>query len=110
MGDRGNIRVDDKESKIYLYTHWYGSEIPFILKTALIKGRERWKDAAYLTRIIFCEMLQQEKGSIDKTTGFGISLGICDNENPIYIVDVPKQRVYIETKDSKGWTFEEFIK
>ncbi len=40
MGDRGNIRVDSKENKIYLHTHWYGSRIPYILKGALIRGKE----------------------------------------------------------------------
>ena len=101
MGDRGNIKVND----IYLYSHWNGSELGNILKDALIRGKERWHDAPYLTRIIFSEMIKDE---VMDETGYGISTQICDNEHEILVVDTEKQTV------SAGrlgvWTFEEFCK
>ena len=65
MGDRGLIAIEG----VYLYTHWEGSDLPSILKHAL-ERKERWNDAPYLTRIIFCEMV---KGDERAATGFGIS-------------------------------------
>lgn len=70
MGDRGNIVVQGDGSKVFLYTHWTGSDLPNILKRALKRGESRWDDAQYLTRIIFCEMVGYD---INGTTGFGIS-------------------------------------
>lgn len=95
MGDRGNIKV----GKVYLYTHWGGSEIKNILKTALIRGKERWNDESYLTRIIFCEMI---KSDVMGTTGYGISTEVIDNEHDILEVDCDKQEV-------NGISFKEFI-
>ena len=99
MGDRGNIKV----GKVYLYTHWSGSYIKEILKKALSR-EQRWNDESYLTRIIFCEMLE---GDIDGETGFGISTEIVDNEYPILEVDVENQEVKC---NGNVWSFEEFIK
>jgi len=104
MGDRGNIKVGN----VYLYTHWGGSGIKELLKKAL-KRKERWNDEAYLTRIIFCEMIE---GDVEGETGFGISTHICDNEYNILEVDCEKQEVREVTKQGelvKKWSFEEFI-
>ncbi len=98
MGDRGNIKV----GKVYLYTHWGGSEIKQILKNALSK-KLRWDDEAYLTRIIFCEMIKED---VSGETGFGISTEICDNDNVILEVDVENQEVKFGDTIK---TFNEFI-
>jgi hypothetical protein len=106
MGERGNIVVDG----IWLYTHWSGDNIKVILQNAL-KKKWRWQDSAYLTRIIFCEMI---KDDIEGETGYGISLHMCDNEYPILFVETEDQKVYLKTEDKKTilnvWTFEEYIK
>ena len=98
MGDRGNIKV----GKVYLYTHWRGSFIKQILQKAL-RRKARWNDEAYLTRIIFEEMIGIDTGS---ETGFGISTKIQDNEHPILEVDCENQKIKC---DDESWTFEEFI-
>lgn len=85
MGDRANVHVFDNHGKgVYLYTHWDGYELPQTLAKALKRGRERWDDAPYLARIIFCEMVQGQEGSNE---GYGIWDSICDNEHPILEVD-----------------------
>lgn len=93
MGDRGNIVVQEKEGKrVYFYTHWKGSQIGAVVAAAL--GRhERWTDAPYLARIIFCELIG---GDTEGETGYGISAGIGDNSYPILVVDVEKQVVRFE--------------
>ena len=104
MGDRGNIKV----GKVYLYTHWGGSEIKDVLKKAL-KRKQRWNDEAYLTRIIFCEMV---KDDVESETGFGISTSLCDNEYNILEVDCEKQEVREVTDEGKlvkKWSFTKFI-
>ncbi len=97
MGDRGNIIVKDGGSKVYLYTHWSGSQLPEILKEALIKGEDRWDDGPYLARIIFQEMLDGDTG----TTGFGISSEYGDGGTDIE-VDVRQATV-------DGVKFEKYI-
>lgn len=71
MGDRGNIVVVDGASKVYLYTHWNGSDLVDIARAACTRAvsERRIDDGPYLARIVFCEMIGADKG----TTGFGIS-------------------------------------
>lgn len=85
MGDRGNIEIaqpstkpEGGETSIFLYTHWGGSELCQNLASALEKGRGRWEDPAYMTRIIFNELQGDDRG----TTGFGISIEEIDPEHP----------------------------
>ena len=99
MGDRGNIIVKGNNEEIYLYTHWGGSELREILRSALRRGKNRWDDYHYLNRIIFCEMI---KDDVLGLIGFGISSEMQDGGADIH-VDVDSQKV-------DGTTFEEFIK
>lgn len=125
MGDRANVVVlqpkgdkvkevtdalfnKDRE-RVYLYTHWNGSELPQTLQSALSR-RLRWDDHAYLTRIIFCEMV---KGDEEGETGFGISTTPPDNSHDFLVVDPNEQTVSLvrerDGKRIKSWTFEEYI-
>lgn len=99
MGDRGNIVVEQSDgSRIFLYAHWDGSELPGILQRAL-KKRWRWSDEAYLTRIIFSEMI---KDSVMAETGYGISTYLIDNQHPLLVVNCDKDRVSRETEKGKN--------
>jgi len=113
MGDRGNIAIQyetynaatgkwDGESTIYLYTHWKGFDLPFILKNSLSK-KWRWDDPAYLARIIFCDMI---KGFEGDETGFGIAPYVCDENYPTIFVNVAKKTVTIL---NRSWSFSEYI-
>lgn len=106
MGDRANIAIefeDHQKTPVYFYTHWNGTELPVTLQNALIRGRDRWDDEAYLARIIFSEMIQ---GAVLSETGFGISLNIQDNEHPIITVDMKLQSVRFNNYE---WTFEQYV-
>lgn len=74
MGDRRNIIITDGSGgpNVALYTHWAGTELPKVLARALERGRSRWGDTPYLTRIIFSDMIS-ENHDVLETTGFGIS-------------------------------------
>jgi len=105
MGDRANVFVKQEQSGVYLYTHWSGTELPATLQAALNspQGRGRWNDAAYLTRIIFCQMV---KGDEDGGTGYGISVFTPDGEDRVLEVDPDLRRV--DVRGRTGWTFDEF--
>lgn len=103
MGDRGNIIVKDDDSTVYLYSHWSGSDLPDVLKKSLERGKGRWDDGSYLTRIIFCDMVAgHEKGE----TGFGISSVMGDGGTDI-TVNVGAKTVTDE--DGNVSTFDEYI-
>jgi hypothetical protein len=104
MGDRCAVHVkeDDKDTGVYLYTHWRGGDLPEIVRKALGR-RLRWDDAAYLARIIFDEMTKGQQG---EETGFGISSYIPDNNYPTTIVvNCEKKTVSI---DGLNWSFQEY--
>lgn len=118
MGDRANIIVDGEYTDpVFLYTHWRGYATPGILQAALSRGRGRWGDTSYLTRIIFCELIGKDT---DGLTGFGISTRICDNNRPLlYLSDSSTGLVTLRREDrdaetqigdayGEGWTYEEF--
>ena len=112
MGDRGNIVMKyENGERIYFYTHWRGYDIHQTLAEALEKGKEsgRLDDTAYLSRIVFCTLLN---GDIDGTTGYGITPYLCDNEHNLLEVDIANHIVHEKTEDGKlvtPLTFMEFI-
>lgn len=106
MGDRGNIVImdwKDPSKGVYLYSHWGGSRLPYVLAEALGSdaGKARATDAAYLTRIIFDTLTKGEQG---EETGYGISTDLCDNSHPILVVDTVNGRVGVadEGKELSG--------
>lgn len=71
MGDRGQVEITygPNEPKIYLYTHWGGTDLYQTVVKALIRGESRWTDGPYLTRIIIDQMTDGTR----ETTGVGIA-------------------------------------
>ena len=69
MGNRAQIAIKmSVRSKVYLYTHWNGSEHLEILRSVLAR-HARWDDEEYLARMIFSAMI---KNDIESETGYGI--------------------------------------
>ena len=111
MGCRGTIEIwengaapKDEESPVVLYTHWGANDMLSDLKLVL-KRKKRWSDAAYLSRMIFCQMVKgEERGE----TGFGImTCNIGDAEEEI-VVDCDRQEVIVKGSDNnKSYTFSE---
>lgn len=115
MGDRGNIVIKQRKPKdtfLYFYTHWSGSDIGQTVQDALKRGKERWDDEQYLARIIFCELI---KDDINGTDGYGISTYMGDNEHDFLVIDAEKQTVSRvkegdpDAKPKKSWKFKEFV-
>lgn len=98
MGDRANVVVRDnwpdeqgEKEAVFLYSHWGGTELPEVLRQALVRGEERWSDGSYLARIIFAEMI---KGDPEGSTGFGISTRLTDNEYHLIVV-IPSEEAIV---------------
>lgn len=90
MGDRANAVILDGDKAVFLYTHWRGTELPETVRLGLITGADRWDDSPYLARIIFEQMIA---GCKHKTTGFGISARLLDNEYDLLVLDVDNKLV-----------------
>jgi hypothetical protein len=96
MGDRSNIVVQEHNgNRIWLYGHWMGSDSINVTRDVLNK-QDRWNDSQYFARMLFSEMV---KGSLDETTGYGISTYMCDNEYPIIVLDFGSQTAWLEDTD-----------
>jgi hypothetical protein len=103
MGDRANICVENKLGygagldRVYLYTHWHGTELPSVLQEALkfAKKENRWDDGSYLARIIFSRMIMDD---VLGSTGYGISSTLGDGDNRVIFVNVADQEVRIGNK------------
>lgn len=95
MGCRAQVKMISKSEKcpIFLYTHWGGSAIFDVIKIA-IRKQWRWNDFEYLTRIIFEEMIGEQRGS---ETGFGI--GTSEHGDIEYLVTVDTDKQTIEFND-----------
>jgi hypothetical protein len=95
MGDRANIKINTRNNgtSIWLYTHWNGYELPELLKTALIKAKNRWNDPSYGARILVDQITKEGR---DEETGWGLDTGIGDNSYPVLEVDFPTQKVNIQ--------------
>lgn len=69
MGDRGNIIVKDGESKVFLYTHWTGYRLFKDVAKSLARAKSRWDDGPYLARVLFQDMIGDDRD----ISGYGIS-------------------------------------
>ena len=111
MGDRANVKIDyghshGKESPpVYFYTHWDGTDLPKIVRNALIRGQSRWDDSQYLPRIIFCEMV---KDDLLANTGYGISTYLGDGDDRIITINT--ESCTVTDYDGKVWSYYEYCK
>lgn len=103
MGDRAQVEFITEGKSIYFYTHWDASELENKVIKAMERGKERHNDPEYLSRIIFCEMVQ--KDDILKITGYGI--GLYKYEDRVITVNCDTKKVTFFNGDVKE--FDEFI-
>ena len=118
MGDRATVEIwnnaaapKSEERPVVLYTHWRGSTLIQDVMSA-IERRERWDDPSYLSRIIFCHMLNGSNDPLNDSTGYGI---LTDNVGDAWleiVVDCDRQEIIVKEfdKNNETYTFDEFAK
>lgn len=106
MGDRAQVVItenDELEGAVWLYSHWGGTDLPSVVQSAL-KRQERWNDSEYLARIVFQEMIGDDKSA----TGYGIGTSEHgDNEHPVLILNASS--MIITARDMHHMPFKSFI-
>ena len=100
MGDRANVRLDyytsgEKKDSIFIYTHWEGHHLPIMVHEGLAL-KARWEDPAYLTRIIADSIIPAPDLAYNRSTGYGISPWMCDNEHAIIVLNTDKKTIGLE--------------
>lgn len=90
MSTRAQVYIED--TGVYLYQHYDGDTLPDEVKAALKRGKDRWDDDEYLTRIIFCEMV---KHHVEDLTGYGIGTTKHGDIEYLVIVNCEKQTVSV---------------
>lgn len=111
MGDRGLVEVQSDTGSVFLYTHWGGSNLAQDVAEAIHSdaGRNRWKDSAYLARIIFDQIEGEDS---DSETGFGISSFKIWPDHWTIVVSVREGKIWYEDDDGKVvsdfFSFEDF--
>ena len=53
MGSRAQVEVQQEPHSVFLYTHWGADEILQDTIKGIIKGKLRWDNPNYLTRVLF---------------------------------------------------------
>jgi len=118
MGDRycvgftGFDETDNTERRVWLYSHWGGSDRHREIALAIEKARPRWSDPTYATRIAISTIVGD--GWKDET-GFGIEAGprcLTHVEYGAFLVDWSAKTVtdfdymrHGEDEDSLGSVF-----
>lgn len=78
MGDRYTVgftgfdEADNEERRIWLYSHWGGSDRHAEIARAIDAAKPRWSDPTYATRIAISNIVGEQWKN---ETGFGIEAG-----------------------------------
>ena len=99
MGDRAQLAVvcsypvntGVERTAIYVFDHWKGETLPERVRVALQRGRPRYGEPLYLTRIL-CDAVIVEPGTLD---GYALGPRPYDTEagRPVLVVDLDKRTV-----------------
>ena len=100
MGDRRNVVVTGRGSRVFLFTHADGTELPRVVQEVL-RRKQRWTDPAYLGRMLFQGMVGGDQSEL----GYGVSSVQQNSNHDDVLVDTDKQEVTI---GARTWTFEKF--
>ena len=98
-----------EERPVVLYQHSDGDMLINDVIEA-IKKHTRWNDAAYLSRMIFCQMLCGDLNPLTGTTGYGILTDNISDAKIEIVIDCSRQEIIVKevNRNNEIYTFEEF--
>ena len=88
----GQIEVTNEFGSVYLYTHDLAHDLMHVVHDVLSK-KERWNDADYLARMLFCRMIPSEMWN--KSEGFGIGTQMYADIKFLINVNLVKQKISV---------------
>ena len=106
------IEIHNRYNKcpLYLYNH-EGSNSLVSIVFEVLSRKERWDDADYLSRMIFCAMVPESEWH--ESTNYGIGTSLYMDLQLFISINVPLQKITIQlTEDLHNpivYTFEEFV-
>ena len=125
MGLRAQIEVKQKPYSVFLYTHWGADTILQDTIQGMIKGKSRWNDSNYLTRILFDSLKKPASAANGKvlddaysTTGYGIGTFQAGDIEKLVVVDTKHKEIKFYAVNSNvdqdrvlidEWKFDEFV-
>ena len=89
MGSRAQVEVQQEPHSVFLYTHWGADEILQDTIKGIIKGKLRWNDPTYLTRVLFDSLRKND----DSTLNYGIGTFQAGDIEKLIIVDTEHREV-----------------
>jgi len=104
MSDNADVCIEEHDQDIFLYTHWEGHTLPILVGRVLAR-RTRWRDAHYLARMVFSEMIAVD---LRGDGNFGISTIHRGADYPLLTLHVDRQEVEAECRTERV-TFAEFV-
>lgn len=108
--DSGQVEVISPYGRVYLYTHDGAASLVNDVHGALSQ-RQRWDDADYLSKMVFCRMVPMECWKTE--TGFGIGTQLYADINLLVTLNTVKQTITIQSIEDKydkyHMSFEEFV-
>jgi len=109
----GQIEIMDEFGSTFLYTNDLAHDLLHVVHDVLSK-KERWNDADYLSRMLFCRMVPPEQWS--KSDGFGIGTQMYADVKFLIHINIVKQKLSVNNWNETGsscraihYTFQDFI-
>jgi len=106
----GQVEIISPYGRVYLYTHSTADHLVADVYAALAM-RQRWDDADYLAKIVFCRMTPIECWQSDG--GFGIGTLLYADVNLLITLDTRDETITIQSALDKQnrycLSFEEFV-
>ena len=99
-----------EERPVVLFKYCDGDMLINDVIEAMKRGKSRWNDPAYLSRIIFCQMLCGDLEPLTGTTGYGILTDNISDAKVEIVIDCCRQEVIVKEikRDNERYTFKEF--
>lgn len=108
--DSGQVEIIGPYGRIYLYTHDGANSLVNDVHNTL-SMRQRWDDADYLAKMVFCSMVPIECRNTDR--GYGIGTQLYADVNLIITLDTTTQVVMLQSATDMHckfkMSFEKFV-
>ena len=105
MGDRANFYMHSSDRPhipgIYIYSHWHGDRLPYLLQETLKCFKNLWGDEQYFNGELMYQLHRR-----DESSGFSVEIG--DGKSRVITIDHDKQWIEFQGYDIPAQSFMNF--